>query len=555
MLRALLALALLVCARPIAAQTTVRVVQYNIERTVGSPSSNTAGQPALAKIVKYLAPDVWTINELGGNSPDYNSTTMRNLLAAFIDDYDIFGPAAAEGQDYFIYIGMRTDGYIAQGIVSRYPFLSTQTYSDAGAGYAALRGLVSAHVDLPGAVDLGVFTAHLKALSGATDAERRQAEATADAATLSTWLAAHPGDGAVMTGDFNASEEPGDNDNWSGGSIGDAMTMPDSSTQIYQPITTLRNAGFADAAPVSIAGNKDTIDATSPDTRFDYVLHRASHLIYLSGSVFDTKQHSPAQLAALNAANGTNFVAADSANASDHLPVIEVFLATPGPGYIAAQSATSLASTSATLNATINPNGLATTWRIELGTTAAYGATSFSQALSAGTANVNVAFQATGLTPATTYHYRFVAENSAGISTGPNRTFTTAAFVDSDGDGLPNDWETANGFNPSLASDSMLDSDGDGESNREEFVAGTNPRNGASALRITSFTRSGADLVISWPSVFAKHYAVQHRAGFAAGTWNVLQSGFVGTGAVMNAIHSGAATPGAQQFYRVITQP
>jgi hypothetical protein len=79
----------------------------------------------------------------------------------------------------------------------------------------------------------------------------------------------------------------------------------------------------------------------------------------------------------------------------------------------------------------------------------------------------------------------------------------TAAFVDSDGDGLPNDWETANGFNPSIASDATLDSDGDGETNREEFVAGTNPRNGASALRIISFTRAGADLAISWPSVFA----------------------------------------------------
>jgi len=43
-------------------------------------SGKGAAQPALAKIVKYLAPDVWMINELGGNSPDYNSATMRNLL-------------------------------------------------------------------------------------------------------------------------------------------------------------------------------------------------------------------------------------------------------------------------------------------------------------------------------------------------------------------------------------------------------------------------------------------------------------------------------------------
>ena len=551
LLHAVLALALLVCARPVAAQTSVRVVQYNIERTVGSPSSNTAGQPALAKIVKYLAPDVWTISELGGFSADYDSATMHALLAAFIDSYDIFGPTAVDGQDYFIYIGQRTDGFIAQAIVSRYPFLSTQTFSDAGGGYPALRGLVHAHVNLPGAIELGVFTAHLKALNATNDAEKRQAEATADAVTLQTWLGTHSVDAAVMTGDLNESEEPGDSDNWSGGVIGG--TLP--SGNIYHPITTVRDVGFADAAPASIAGNRDTLDSTSPDVRFDYVLHTASHLTFLSGEVFDTKQHTAAQLAALNAANGTSFVAGDSAAASDHLPVLEIFLVSPGAPYIAAQSASSLASTSTTLGGTINPNGFAASWRIELGTTTAYGATSFSQVLSAGTTNVNVAFQAMGLTPATTYHYRFVAENSAGISSGPDRTFMTAAFVDSDGDGLPNDWETANGFNPSLASDATLDTDGDGESNREEFAAGTNPRNGASALRIVSFTRAGADLVISWPSVFAKRYDVQYRAGLATGTWSVLQSGFVGTGAVMNATDPNAATLLAQRFYRVSAQP
>ncbi|HZJ17933.1 MAG TPA: endonuclease/exonuclease/phosphatase family protein [Chthoniobacteraceae bacterium] len=547
----LLTFAALACSQLATAQTTVRVVQYNIERTVGSPSSNTAGQPALAKILKYLAPDVWTISELGGFSADYDSATMHALLAAFIDSYDIFGPTAVDGQDYFIYIGQRTDGYIAQAIVSRYPFLSTQTFSDAGGGYPALRGLVHAHVNLPGAIELGVFTAHLKALNATSDAEKRQAEATADTATLQTWLGAHAVDAAVMTGDLNESEEPGDSDNWSGGVIGG--TLP--SGNVYRPITTVRDAGFADGKPASIAGNRDTLDSTSPDVRFDYVLHTASHLTYLSGEVFDTKQHSAAQLAALNAANGTSFVLGDSAAASDHLPVLEVFLVSPGAPYIAAQSASSLASTTATLGGALNPNGFATSWRIELGTNAAYGATSFSQALPAGTTNANVAFQATGLTPATTYHYRFVAENGAGISTGPDRTFMTAAFVDSDGDGLPNDWETANGFNPSIASDATLDSDGDGETNREEFVAGTNPRNGASALRIISFTRAGADLAISWPSVFAKRYDVQYRAGLASGTWSVLQSGFLGTGAVMNATDPNAATSLTQRFYRVVAQP
>ena len=63
-----------------------------------------------------LRPDALVETEitlLGGFSPDYDSATMHTLLAAFIDNNDIFGPTAVDGQDYFIYIGQRTDGYIA----------------------------------------------------------------------------------------------------------------------------------------------------------------------------------------------------------------------------------------------------------------------------------------------------------------------------------------------------------------------------------------------------------------------------------------------------------
>ncbi len=46
--------------------------------------------------------------------------------------------------------------------------------------------------------------------------------------------------------------------------------------------------------------------------------------------------------------------------------------------------------------------------------------------------------------------------------------------LDSDGDGLPDDWETANGTNPNMA-DADADTDGDGFTNMEEYLAGTSP--------------------------------------------------------------------------------
>jgi len=77
--------------------------------------------------------------------------------------------------------------------------------------------------------------------------------------------------------------------------------------------------------PVSIRGDNDTIDSTNPNARFDYLLYSGDRLSLSSAMLFDTAQYTSAQLAALNGANGTNFIAADSAGASDHLPVFAVF--------------------------------------------------------------------------------------------------------------------------------------------------------------------------------------------------------------------------------------
>jgi hypothetical protein len=82
--------------------------------------------------------------------------------------------------------------------------------------------------------------------------------------------------------------------------------------------------------------------------------------------------------------------------------------------------------TSATLRGTVNPNGEATTFYFQYGTTKSYGsATPVQGPTAANKSNVAASATITQLTPATTYHYRLVAVNASGRKFGGDKTFKT----------------------------------------------------------------------------------------------------------------------------------
>jgi hypothetical protein len=81
---------------------------------------------------------------------------------------------------------------------------------------------------------------------------------------------------------------------------------------------------------------------------------------------------------------------------------------------------------SATVNGTVNPEGGATTYHIEYGTSVNYGASTAETDAGSGTADVPVRVTLTKLSSDTTYHYRVVATNALGIGRGDDRTFRTA---------------------------------------------------------------------------------------------------------------------------------
>jgi sugar lactone lactonase YvrE len=88
-------------------------------------------------------------------------------------------------------------------------------------------------------------------------------------------------------------------------------------------------------------------------------------------------------------------------------------------------TATNVTKSSATIHATINPEGQATTYYLEYGTTKSYGTKiPASGELSAGSGKSNVEVQEalSGLQLEQVYHYRVVATNSSGTTDGEDRT-------------------------------------------------------------------------------------------------------------------------------------
>jgi hypothetical protein len=107
---------------------------------------------------------------------------------------------------------------------------------------------------------------------------------------------------------------------------------------------------------------------------------------------------------------------------------VQTFTVPPRPLLTVGQ-AQSVTRTTATLPGTVNPEGLETSYHYEYGTTTSYGGNAPSlQGVNAGagSAAVPAPIGISGLTPATTYHYRLVATNADGTTESTDKTFTTA---------------------------------------------------------------------------------------------------------------------------------
>jgi hypothetical protein len=153
-----------------------------------------------------------------------------------------------------------------------------------------------------------------------------------------------------------------------------------------------------------------------------------------------------------------------------------------------------------------------------------------------------------------------VGTNSSGSGTGWTidrvKLFSTTfrcGTSDSDGDGMPDGWETQHGLDPQNATDANADSDGDGFSNLQEYVAGTDPTSSANALRVTVVNRdaSSGAFVLTFPTVNGRVYRAEWTENLTGTiSWTVLGDEITGTGSQAQVTDAAAgARPG--RFYRV----
>jgi hypothetical protein len=125
--------------------------------------------------------------------------------------------------------------------------------------------------------------------------------------------------------------------------------------------------------------------------------------------------------------------------------------------------------------------------------------------------------------------------------------------ADTDGDGIPDDWEIAHGLDPRDRGDAALDQDADGLSNLQEYLAGTDPIDPQSRLTLTAAAPDENSIVIRFTAVKGRSYTVQYRTDLFSGQWQKLQDVTAQPATGLLTVDDPTARGDTQRFYRLVT--
>jgi hypothetical protein len=151
-----------------------------------------------------------------------------------------------------------------------------------------------------------------------------------------------------------------------------------------------------------------------------------------------------------------------------------------------------------------------------------------------------------------TVQFRMVIKSAStpvnGVSHGA--TIAVVVLADTDRDGIPDAWESANGMDPNAAGDAGLDSDGDTMTNGEEYIAGTNPQDPTSYLQVQDVAAENS-ATITFQAVSNRTYSIEYTDSLSSPAWNKLTD--VAAAATNRTATVIDPAPGAVRFYRLST--
>jgi len=202
---------------------------------------------------------------------------------------------------------------------------------------------------------------------------------------------------------------------------GNDLTFTTSATA---PIVQTLAATLVTASSATVNSSVDP-NGASTTIHFEYGLTASYGSSTISGSIGTTAGNYGTAISGLSPNTTYHFrIVASSTGGTVNGGDLTFTTSTSGP-IAQTLAANTILTTSAQVNGSINPNGLATSAHFEYGTTASYGASTPTGNF--GTTSQNIAYTISGLAPNTTYHFRIVASNSGGTANGNDATFTTTS--------------------------------------------------------------------------------------------------------------------------------
>ncbi|HJO09642.1 MAG TPA: lamin tail domain-containing protein, partial [Verrucomicrobiota bacterium] len=109
--------------------------------------------------------------------------------------------------------------------------------------------------------------------------------------------------------------------------------------------------------------------------------------------------------------------------------------------------------------------------------------------------------------------------NWKAAAPNPGRANHSIEVADSDGDGMPDEWETAFGLNPDNAVDAVADADGDGLANLSEYLAGTDPKDTSSSQRLGEVSLANGKLSLFFEAAQERLIEIQSTPSLGQAAW------------------------------------